>query len=96
VQANTVTLSGTIASIEPIRHTPAGLPLVRLQLHHGSTQTEAGIPRQVECTMGCVGIGGIATALSKYQAGAVIQVTGFLSQKGRGGTHNILHVTTIA
>lgn len=69
---------------------------MRFQLHHGSTQTEAGIPRQVECTVGCVGIGGIATALSKYQAGAVIQVTGFLSQKGRGGTYNILHVTIIA
>jgi len=95
VQANTVTLSGTITSIEPLRHTPAGLPLVRFQLKHSSTQVEAGIQRQVECEVGAVGIGEIATALSKYQAGAALQVTGFLSKKGRSGTQLTLHTTTI-
>jgi primosomal replication protein N len=90
LQANTVTLSGTITSIDPLRHTPAGIPLVRFQLNHGSTQIEAGIQRQVECDVSGVGIGEIATALSKYQTGAAI-----LSKKGRGGTQIILHVTTI-
>lgn len=96
LQANTVTLSGTITAIEPLRHTPAGLPLVRFQLNHGSTQIEAGIKRQVECDVSGVGIGDIATALSKYQTGAAIQVSGFLSKKGRGGTQIILHVMNIA
>ncbi len=96
MQANTVTLSGTITSIEPLRHTPAGLPLVRFQLKHGSTQTEAGMPRQVECDVGGVGIGTIATVLSKLQAGAAVQVTGFLANKYRTGTQLILHVTTVA
>jgi len=95
VYANSVTLSGTITALEPLRHTPAGLPLVRFQLNHRSTQVEAGIQRQVECDVGGVGIGEIATALSKFQAGAAVQVTGFLSKKGRTGTQLILHVTTI-
>jgi primosomal replication protein N len=96
LQANTVTLSGTITAIEPLRHTPAGLPLVRLQLSHGSTQTEAGMQRQVECEVGCVGIGEIATALSRLKPGTALQVTGFLAKKSRVGTQIILHVTNIA
>ena len=64
-------------------------------MNHSSTQTEAGIQRQVECDVSGVGIGEIAATLSKFQAGAAIQVTGFLSKKGRGGTQIILHVTTI-
>ena len=96
MQSNTVTLSGIITAIEPLRYTPAGLPLLRFQLHHGSTQVEAGINRQVECDVSGVGIGDIATALSKCQTGAAIQVTGFVAKKGRGGTQIILHVTNIA
>ena len=68
---------------------------MRFQLTHSSTQIEAGMQRQVECEAGCMGIGEIATALSKFQAGAVIQVTGFLSKKGRAGTQINLHVTNI-
>jgi primosomal replication protein N len=94
--ANTITLSGTITAIEPLRHTPAGLPLVRFQLNHSSTQTEAGMQRQVECEVGCIGIGDIATALSTFRTGAAIQVAGFLSKKGRAGTQLHLHVTNIA
>jgi len=95
LQANTVTLAGNVATIEPLRHTPAGLPLVRFQLKHGSTQIEAGISRQVECEVGCVGIGEIATALSRFHGGEAIQVTGFLARKGRLGTQLTLHVTHV-
>jgi primosomal replication protein N len=96
LQANTVTLSGIITAIEPLRHTPAGLPLMRFQLKHSSTQIEAGMQRQVECEAGCVGIGDIATALSKFTTGAALQVSGFLAKKGRNGTQIILHVSHIA
>ena len=95
MQANALTLSGTITAIEPLRHTPAGLPLLRLQIAHRSTQTEAGMQRQVECEVGAVGIGDIATALATFKQGAAIQVTGFLSKKGRGSTQLTLHVTEI-
>jgi len=95
VQANTVTLSGTISSIEPLRHTPAGLPLVRFRLQHRSTQAEAGISRQVECEVGCVGMGNITAALSTRRVGEEIQVTGFLSKAGRNSSHLTLHVLAV-
>lgn len=95
VPANTVTLSGTITSIEGLRHTPAGLPVVRLQLAHASTQVEAGMNRQVDCEVGAVGVGEIAGSLSRLQAGASIQVSGFLAKKSRGSQQLILHITQI-
>ena len=52
--------------------------------------------RQVECEVGCVGIGEIATALSRLKPGTALQVTGFLAKKSRVGTQIILHVTNIA
>ena len=58
-------------------------------------QTEAGMQRQVECEVGCVGIGEIATALSRFKPGASIQVSGFLAKKSRGGTQIILHITHV-
>ena len=51
--------------------------------------------RQVECDVGCVGIGEIATALSRFKTGAALQVSGFLAKKSRGGTQIILHVTHV-
>lgn len=69
---------------------------MRFQLNHRSTQIEAGMQRQVECEVGGVGIGEMATAMSKFQAGAAIQATGFLSKKGRTGSQLTLHVTAIA
>lgn len=96
MQANTVRLAGTIASIDPLRHTPAGLPLARFRLRHDSTQNEAGMSRHVECEVEGVGIGEIAKALAAIQAGSAIEVAGFLSRKGRTGSQLILHVTNIS
>jgi len=48
VNANALSLQGTIAGIEPLRHTPAGLPLLEFKLAHRSMQVEAGFKRQVE------------------------------------------------
>ena len=54
---NAVTLAGTLAQVEPLRHTPAGLPLLQFRLAHKSVQSEAGFKRQVECEVSCVVLG---------------------------------------
>ena len=46
---NEVALSGELAAVEPLRYTPAGIPLLSFRLLHRSQQTEAGLKRQVEC-----------------------------------------------
>ena len=91
--ANAVTLSGELADIEPLRHTPAGLPLLQFRLAHKSLQIEAGFKRQVECEVNCVALGEAATRLARSAAGAEVSVTGFLNRKNRMSTQLVLHAT---
>ena len=90
---NAVSLRGTLAEIEPLRHTPAGLPLVNFKLAHRSTQVEAGYKRQVECDVTCVAMGEAATLLARLKQGAHLIVTGFLNRKNRMSAQLVLHAT---
>jgi primosomal replication protein N len=95
VEVNAVALSGEIAEIEPLRHTPAGIPLLSFKLAHKSRQVEAGFKRQVECNMNGVAVGEVAVEMSRFGAGQQVQVSGFLNRKNRMSTQLILHVTQI-
>lgn len=93
MESNSVALSGALVAIEPLRHTPAGVPLLNFKLAHKSQQIEAGLKRQVECEMNGVAIGDEAVEMSKLQAGQAVSVSGFLNRKNRMSTQLILHVT---
>lgn len=88
-----MTLSGTLAHVEPLRHTPAGLPLLQFTLAHKSVQIEAGFKRQVECEVHCVMLGEAAASLSRTRAGAEVKVTGFLNRKNRMSAQLVLHAS---
>ena len=90
---NAVTIAGTLAHVEPLRHTPAGLPLLQFTLSHKSMQIEAGFKRQVECEVNCVALGEIAHQLARSSAGAGVSVTGFLNRKNRMSAQLVLHAT---
>jgi primosomal replication protein N len=90
---NAVTLAGTLAHVEPLRHTPAGLPLLQFTLAHKSVQIEAGYKRQVECEVSCVALGEAATELARSSTGVGISVTGFLNRKNRMSAQLVLHAT---
>ena len=96
---NSVRLAGEITAIEPLRHTPAGLPLVNFKLTHRSLQLEAGIQRQTELEVGAVALGEIASAVAAFKAGDRVTVAGFLAAKRRMGaqlgTQLVLHITHI-
>ena len=93
MDANAVTLAGTLAQVEPLRHTPAGVALLQFRLAHKSMQIEAGFKRQVECEMSCVALGEMASDLAKSAAGTGITVTGFLNRKHRMSAQLVLHAT---
>jgi primosomal replication protein N len=92
VDSNRVTLTGELAQLEPLRHTPAGIPLLNFRLAHKSQQLEAGYRRQVECEVNGIAIGEVAVAMSKMQAGAEVKLDGFLNRKNRMSAQLILHV----
>ena len=93
METNAVALSGEIAAIEPLRHTPAGIPLVNFKLLHKSRQVEAGYKRQVDCEIAGVAVGEIAVGMSRMRQGHLVSVEGFLNRKNRMSAQLILHVT---
>ncbi|MBX9812049.1 MAG: primosomal replication protein N [Burkholderiales bacterium] len=93
MEINAVALSGELAAIEPLRHTPAGIPLLNFKLAHKSRQIEAGYKRQVECEMNGVAMAEVAVEMSRFGVGQQVRLSGFLNRKNRMSTQLILHVT---
>lgn len=87
---NTLVIAATIQAIETLRYTPAGLPLLRLQLQHDSEQQEAGMNRKVQCVLPAVLIGEKANL--PLQSGDQIKVRGFLAQRSAKSTQVVLHI----
>ena len=93
MEANEIALSGELTVIEPLRYTPAGIPLLSFKLKHQSRQMEAGLRRQVECEMGGVAMAEVAVAMSRLKPGQAVRMSGFLNRRNRMSTQLILHVT---
>lgn len=92
---NTVRLNGVLAAVEPLRHTPAGLPVVDFTLAHASEQTEAGQKRQVEFDMAAKATGELAARIAAMRQGSGMAVEGFLNRKHRMSRQIVLHVTNM-
>ena len=93
MEANEVALTAELTTVEPLRYTPAGIPLLGFRLLHRSRQTEAGLKRQVECEMGGVAMADVAVAMSRLKPGQAVKLNGFLNRKNRLSTQLILHAT---
>jgi primosomal replication protein N len=90
---NEVALSGELTAIEPLRYTPAGIPLLNFRLLHRSQQAEAGIKRQVECEVSGVAMAEVAVALSRLKPGQAARIKGFLNRRNRMSAQLVFHAT---
>jgi primosomal replication protein N len=93
VGANEVALSGELATIDALRYTPAGIPILGFKLVHRSQQIEAGLKRQVECEVSGVAMAEVAMAMSRLKAGGAVRVKGFMNRKNQMSAQLILHAT---
>jgi primosomal replication protein N len=89
---NETALSAQVLEREPLRHTPAGIPVLEMLLGHVSEVVEAGHPRRVELTIRAVVVGDLALMLADIQLGASVQVQGFLAPVRQGAVKLRLHV----
>ena len=87
---NSLVLSGVVISLQPIRYTPAGIPILSFLLQHASEQIEAGLKRKVECTINAVALGNLAT--SHIQPGSSVKVKGFLAKRSAKSTQLVVHI----
>jgi primosomal replication protein N len=88
---NLTVLRARIAESSALRHTPAGLPAIDLQLEHESEVHEAGQARQVKAAIRAVAFGAVAETLAKQAIGSEWRFTGFLANP-RNGKHAVLHI----
>ena len=78
---------------QPLRYTPAGLPITEIVLLHQSEQTEVGMKRKVECEAQAIALGQTAVELSRIEAGARLVIRGFLAAKSLRRRHElVLHI----
>ena len=86
-------LSGVVVHLEPIRYTPAGIPLLSFVLQHASEQIEAGLKRKVECEVKAVALGDLAKI--SIQIGDNMKAKGFLAKRSAKSTQLVLHIEQI-
>ena len=82
-----------VISLEPIRYTPAGIPLLSFVLQHASEQIEAGLKRKVECEVNAVALGNIAK--QNIQLGSSVKVKGFLAKRSAKSTQLVMHIVKL-
>jgi len=87
---NTLVLKSEVVQIEPLRYTPAGIPLLSVLLRHVSDQVEAGMKRKVECELNAVILGD--QALKSLKLGSHIVATGFLAKRSLKSTQLVMHI----
>jgi primosomal replication protein N len=95
VEVNEITLTGELTAVEPLRYTPAGIPLSGFKLLHRSHQVEAGLKRQVECELPGIAMAQVALSMSGLRAGHAVTVRGFLNRKNRMSAQLVLHATSM-
>jgi primosomal replication protein N len=88
---NRLTLSATVAQVDPLRYTPAGVPAVNLVLEHRSDVLEMGLPRQIHMTVRAVAFGPLAETLSRQALDTAMSFDGFLAS-ARNGKGVVFHI----
>lgn len=95
---NHLVLTGTVSRAPEMRYSPAGIPIARFRLEHRSRRNEAGLPREVRCTLVVVAAGEVLQPVVKgIVPGGIVQVTGFLARGGgrNGDDRMVLHAERI-
>ena len=89
---NRFELTATLVARAALRYTPAGLPVCDLELSHSSTQNEAGVLREVSCTVQALALGVVASQLETLALGQLCHWFGFLAPRSQRSKTLVFHV----
>ena len=92
---NRVEIRGKLIELDALRHTPAGVPVLKFKLGHESTQLEAGGARKVTCEIEGIAFEREARLLATAAPGLELTLQGFLDRKSRNSNKLVLHATQI-
>jgi primosomal replication protein N len=78
---NRLVISGTLIQVDPVRYSPAGVPIAEAVILHRSSQTVATQARQVECELTVQASGSLATQLAQLATGVQVKLEGALNRR---------------
>jgi primosomal replication protein N len=98
--ANRLEISGTVAELKGLRHTPAGIPVVEFRIRHESERQEGGIQaagalRKISVEVEAIAFETLARLVAKSEPGRKVKAEGFLCARSRRSRKPVLHVTHI-
>lgn len=89
---NRLHIRATVLECQPLRYTPAGVPVLEMLLDHESEVAEAGGRRKVALTMPAVAMGDLAHMLGGTALGTALHIEGFLAPTRKGSSRLRLHM----
>lgn len=92
---NQLDLSAQLIELEPLRHTPAGIPIIRLRLAHTSEVQELEHLRKLQMEIRAVALGDMATKLHRAKLGDSYIFSGFLAPIKKDSDYLIFHIQTL-
>jgi primosomal replication protein N len=78
---NRLVISGALIQVDPLRYSPAGVPIAEAVVLHRSSQTVATQVRQVECELTVQASGTLATQLAQLASGTQVKLEGALNRR---------------
>ena len=92
---NRLVISGALIQVEPLRYSPAGVPIAEAVILHRSSQDVAGQARQVECELTVQASGPLAAQLAKLAAATQVKLEGALNRRSVNSRQLILILNRI-
>jgi primosomal replication protein N len=87
---NRLLISGVLTQVDPVRYSPAGVPIAEAVITHRSSQLVAGQPRQMECELTVQASGTLATQLAQLTSGTQVKLEGALNRRSVNSRQLIL------
>ncbi|MFP5417980.1 MAG: primosomal replication protein N [Gammaproteobacteria bacterium] len=92
---NRLVINGALIQVDPVRYSPAGVPIAEAVIHHRSTQTSGTHARHVECELTVQASGSLAGQLAQLVAGTQVELEGALNRRSVNSRQLILIVNRI-
>jgi len=92
---NRLVISGVLIQVDPVRYSPAGVPIAEAVMSHRSSQSVAGQARQVECELTVQASGTLAAQLAQLATGTQVKLEGALNRRSVNSRQLILILNRI-
>lgn len=93
---NSLRITGRVVECQPLRYTPAGIPVLEMVLDHCSEVLEAEGLRKVAFSISAIAMGDVARMLADIPLGTSVRIEGFLASVRKGSKRLRVHVQQAA